>query len=233
MEFESRNVIADESAASELRSLGIRGLPVVRRGEKSIVVQVISDLAAFIGLEDDGGPQLSPEELVDRLDSVLAATTTTISQMPDSMFDRSLPDRPRSIRELAHHSIQILAAFLDADESQLGHERDPVVSGPPTHMRTPRQVAEFGHGVRGRARRWWVGASQEDFDAVVDTYFGEATRHVMLERAVWHSAQHCRQLVSLLQAEGIPPGRPLHDSELEGLPIPAAVWDSRAEETDP
>ena len=39
-------------------------------------------------------------------------------------------------------------------------------------------------------------------------------------RATWHSAQHCRQLVAVLERMGIQPDRPLTKADLAGLPLP-------------
>ena len=44
--------------------------------------------------------------------------------------------------------------------------------------------------------------SGEDFEGQVPTYFGGTTRHEMLERTVWHSTQHVRQVASLLEQCG-------------------------------
>ena len=52
------------------------------------------------------------------------------------------------------------------------------------------------------------------------TYFGSQTLHQVLERAVWHSAQHARQLMMVLQGLGISPDGPLAEEDLAGLPMP-------------
>ena len=57
------------------------------------------------------------------------------------------------------------------------------------------------------------------------TYFGGTTRHEMLERTVWHTAQHVRQVASLLERAGVAPDRPLGGEELRGLPLTDKVWD--------
>jgi hypothetical protein len=59
----------------------------------------------------------------------------------------------------------------------------------------------------------------------VPTYFGGTTRHEMLERTVWHSAQHVRQIASLLDRAGVAPDRPLTADDIRGLPLTEMVWD--------
>ena len=47
----------------------------------------------------------------------------------------------------------------------------------------------------------------------------------MLERTVWHTTQHVRQLASLLEQSGLRPDAPLTSEDIEGLPLTDQVWD--------
>ena len=47
----------------------------------------------------------------------------------------------------------------------------------------------------------------------------------MLERTGWHSAQHTRQIASLLAQAGVEPDRPLGRADIEGLPLTDRIWD--------
>ncbi len=47
----------------------------------------------------------------------------------------------------------------------------------------------------------------------------------MLERTVWHSTQHVRQIASLLDRAGVAPERPLTPADIRGLPLTDTVWD--------
>ena len=49
--------------------------------------------------------------------------------------------------------------------------------------------------------------------------------HEVLERTVWHAAQHTRQLALILKSHGIKPDGPLTPDNLAGLPVPDEVWD--------
>ena len=87
------------------------------------------------------------------------------------------------------------------------------------------QIAAFGEQIRTRFAAWWQRAQGEDFNVRVPTYFGGTSRHEMLERTVWHSTQHVRQVASLLERAGIPPDRPLTAADIRGLPLTEKVWD--------
>ena len=58
-----------------------------------------------------------------------------------------------------------------------------------------------------------------------DVYYGDVTVHEFLERTTWHSGQHVRQLVMVLDMLGIEPDRPIGQETFAGLPMPEKVWD--------
>jgi hypothetical protein len=57
------------------------------------------------------------------------------------------------------------------------------------------------------------------------TYYGEQPTHEVLERTVWHSTQHVRQVMSLLEREGVEVDQPLGKDAIAGLPLTDKVWD--------
>lgn len=209
---------------AELRRLGARSVPVVSRGERFVFAQLIGDVVEFLGLDVNTRPQLSPEELVARLDRVLTAAQRYTRQMPTQALERELPDRPRSYRVLLHHVFQIPAAFVDAMEGgTLTYEN--MVAEPPQDMRTPESIARFGEQVRGRVAGWWAGLAERSGTQPVETYYGTQPLHEVLERTAWHCTQHVRQVMSLLEQLGVPPDRPLTAADLQGLPLPQKLWD--------
>ena len=73
---------------------------------------------------------------------------------------------------------------------------------------------------------WWQTSGHEDpMDRVIDAYWGSHTLHEVLEREVWHTAQHTRQVMMFLDQLGIVADRPLTAEDLAGLPLPERVWD--------
>jgi hypothetical protein len=49
--------------------------------------------------------------------------------------------------------------------------------------------------------------------------------HHVLERSTWHSAQHARQIIAVLERFGIAPEGPLTAQDYAGLPMPAGLWE--------
>ena len=208
-----------------MRRLGARSLPVVSRGDKFVFAQSLGDVVEFLKLNEDVGPQLSPTELAARLNTILEAAQRYVQQMPPSALENQLPDRPRSYRVLMHHVFQIPNAFLDSVEGagqKLTSEN--VVALPSDDLQTREQIAAFGKGVHARFRRWWDALDDRSGTQEMDTYYGRKPLHEVFERTTWHSGQHARQLMSLLEQQGIPPDRPLVKADLQGLPLTDKIW---------
>jgi len=199
-------------------------VPVVSKGDRFVYAQSIGDVAAFLGLDAAVGPQLSPPELVDRLDLVLAAAQRFWRQMPDEALARKLPNRDRSYRVLAHHIFRIPEAFLEVMEgTPLSYEM--LTTPPPEDMLTVEKVAAYGQEVRDRMKSWWLALEDVTGEQRVPTYYGDQPMHEVLERTTWHTAQHVRQTMMILEQMGIAPDRPLTADDLAGLPVPEKVWD--------
>ena len=200
-------------------------MPVVSRGGQFVFAQVIKDVVDFLDLPDDTAPELSPEELWAKLDWILETAIRLTRQMPDEHLEDLLPNRPRSWRVLMHHIYQIPVAFLEMEELGRTLTYEALTEPPPAVMRTSAAIADHGEAVRARFNAWWSRTAGEDFSSRVPTYFGGTTRHEMLERTVWHTAQHVRQVASLLEQAGVAPDRPLAGDDLRGLPLTDKVWD--------
>jgi hypothetical protein len=197
----------------------------VSRGSSFVFAQVIRDVVQFLGLDEKTVPVLSPADLCERYDHVLATAIRLVRQMPDDKLETRLPNRPRSWRMVMHHIFQIPTAYLDMEEEGGTLSRERLGVHPPPEMQTSAEIADFGEGVRSRLNAWWPRVAGQDFKVSVPTYFGDTTRHEMFERTVWHSAQHTRQVASLLEQAGVLPDRPLTRDDIRGLPLTDKIWD--------
>ncbi len=222
--FDSINVLESEDGLAELRRLGARSVPVVARGEAFVFAQSIRDVVAFLGLDAEPGPDLSAQELVERLDLILTAARRYTLQMPESELETKQPNRPRSYRALLYHIFRIPDAFLEMTRGgTLDYEM--LVAPPPAQMRTTQDIAAYGEVVRGGVLAWWDARVDKTCTERVPTYYGAQPLHEVLERTTWHSCQHVRQLMALLERLDIRPDVPLSPQNLAGLPLPAGVWD--------
>ena len=224
--FISVNVLADEAAFAELAELGVRSVPIVRRGKDWANGQVLKDVARVAGIKWGGAKILPPAELVSRLVAIQKAAQRFFAQIPDEALGRQLPNRPRSYAQLAHHIFNIADALLEHEVQGLPLKEGAYNRIPPPEMKTKEQVLEYGRNVLSGLETWWSAAGQHaDFSAKAKVYYGDVSLHDFLERTTWHSGQHVRQMMMVLGLLGIAPDRPVGQETFEGLPMPDKVWD--------
>lgn len=225
VDFESINVHGNAAAMEELRKLGARSVPVVARGGKFVFAQTIGDVIEFLGLNVRQEARLSPEALMRKMELILTAAARFVRQIPAAELDRPFRNRNRPIRVLAHHVFRIVEGFLESmqDGRELTYER--IMQDAAPSIRSAEDIARYGEGVLARARQWWQACPDRACERPMQTYFGTHPVHVVLERTVWHPAQHTRQLMLILETLRIPPERPLGADDLAGLPLPEKAWD--------
>lgn len=225
VDFESINVHGNEAGMEELRKLGARSVPVVALGGKFVFAQAIGDVIKFLGLEVRQQERLSPEALMAKMDLVLTAAARYVRQIPAAELDKPFRNRNRPIRVLAHHVFRIVEGFLESmhDGGLLTYER--IMTDAPPSIKTGEDIARYGESVLARAKQWWAAYPDRSCQGPMETYFGTHPVHVVLERAVWHPAQHVRQLMLILETLGIQPDHPLSAADLAGLPLPEKAWD--------
>jgi hypothetical protein len=217
----------DAGGRERLLKLGVRNVPVVARGEQYVFGQNLEDVAEFVGLQGTGHMPLPPEELIRKWVNVQRAAQRYIRQLPDDkMSERVIPNRDRSIRLLSHHVFRIGEAFLesviDGVEYAIQHANVPPAEG--TYM-TGWEIAGYGEQVIARLEAWWAQLPDKSCTQALKTFYGPQPLHQVLERSTWHSAQHARQLIALLERYGIDPDRRLEPEELAGLPLPERLWE--------
>ncbi len=217
-------MLEDPDGLAELRRLGARSVPVLSRGDDWVFAQNLGHVVEFVGLKEDVGPVLSPDELVQRLTIFLATAVRIIRQMPDAMLETDVPNRPRSYRVLAHHIFRIPESML---ETAAGAYMDNLTSNlpPPDDMRTTAAITAYGQDVLDRLLAWWDGQADRTASATVQTYYGPQSLHELMERTTWHSGQHVRQWFMLLEMAGVTPDVRLTEADFAGLPMPGSVWD--------
>ena len=225
VDFTSINIAADPDGLAQLRALGPRAVPVVARGDDYVMGLSLRDVGEFLGLDDLGPGMLAPGELIQRLDWILSAAQRYLRQLPDGEMQSQLPGRPRSYRDLTYHLFQISRAFLDVASGQvLTYEK--LGETPGDNLVTFADIADDGDVTRQDLLAWWDATGQtKDFAVTVETYYGPQSLHETLERTTWHTGQHVRQLLFILDGLGITADQPIGDRELSGLPLPSEVWD--------
>ena len=225
VEYVSINALEDVEAFNELAALGIKRVPVARRGREWCDGQELSALARLAGIELPEKKQLPPAELIRRANRFLSATLGFVRQLPDAKLKETLPNRPRSYLQLACHVFQIVEAFLDWTEKGVRLEYQAYMRDLP-HIDTKAKLLAHGAAAQKRLNDWWLrSGAAADFTAPAELYYGPQPLHDFLERTTWHSGQHTRQLQAVLEKLGLVPDGALTPADLAGLPMPENIYD--------
>jgi glutaredoxin/uncharacterized damage-inducible protein DinB len=223
--YESINVAASPEAMDELLELGVRTVPVVARGRDYVFAQALEDVSSFIG-RDVQIARLPPEVLMAKWLKILAAAQRHAMQLPAARLgERATEGRSRSIRDLAYHVYQIADAFLQVVEHGLEDSNTVANAPPPAHVTTVAQIRDYGAQVTAALEAWWAKLPDKSCRWPVKMYYGTHPLHQFLERSTWHSAQHARQIIAVLERFGIEPDGPLTAEDYAGLPMPAGLWE--------
>jgi hypothetical protein len=225
VDFVVVDVLNDSAGREQLMRLGVRKVPVVAKGDKFVFGQMLEHIAEFVGLAGTGQQKLPAEELVPRFQVILDAARRLIAQVPDErIHERVIPNRDRTIRLLSHHMFRIAEAFLEAwDGAEYTAQFHSIP--PAADIQTIQQIVAYGDSVRAKFDAWWDRAEDKACRKTLATFFGPCPAHDLLERATWHTAQHCRQLADVLTRFGILPDRPLTPAQLAGLPLPERLYE--------
>ena len=224
--FESRNVLADEGAFQELAAFGLRQVPIVTRGSRWANGQVLKDVADLVGVKGISLTMLPVPELQGRLLLILQSSERFFKQIPDGALHNLLPNRPRSYTDLVYHIFNNADAFIEEKEG-VALTFDSYNRFPDPKANSRDDILCYAAHVQKRVVQWFDSVENRSFNwnQKADVYYGDQTQHQFLERTVWHSGQHARQLMWVLEGLGIQPDKPLPVETFQGLPMPEKVWD--------
>ena len=225
VEFESINVVATPEAMEELSARGIRGVPVVSRGDKYAYAQSLAVVNEFIGVTE----QLPTRQTAVIFEKWIALTKIAVSYIEacpqEELHADVLKERERPVGELAYHAFQIAQSFLYCMNTG---ERDWFErSSGPVNMEAAldkAQLLAFARSTAEELAQYWNGGATrfEDVPALFEG--GLASTHEFLDRSSWHSAQHIRQVAAVLGRDGVTLTPAWSDDFVQGLGVPQNLW---------
>lgn len=208
-------------------SLGAQSVPVLSKAGQFIFCQNMEDVAEFVGLQGSGHSPLPAEALFDKWITVLRASQRYVRQIPNPrLTERAIQNRDRSIRLLGHHIFRIGEAFLETAMEDVEY-RTNNANVPPADgsCLTGVEIAAYGDRIIKRIESWWIRLEDKSCRQKVRTFYGTPPLHQLFERSTWHSAQHARQMIAVLERLGIEPDNRLTAEDLAGLPLPERIWE--------
>lgn len=221
--FESIDVHNDPGGRERLLALGARTVPIVARNGEFTYCQTMKDVVAFLELDVTLSEPLPPAELKDRLVLIVGAALRYLRQMPIDKVNDNFRDRNRSFASTAFHTFRVAEMGVQAAQ-QIELRSEGFREVPPEDW-TVDDIATWGAEIIALIEMWWASPDNDrTFSYMVPTYYGVRPMHEVFERTVWHSAQHTRQLMLMLESHDIAPDGPLTSNDLAGLPMPEKVW---------
>jgi hypothetical protein len=216
----------DPAGRERLLKIGAQTVPVLAKGDQYVFCQNLEDVAEFIGLQGTGHTPLPPPVLIAKWITVLGAAQRYVRQLPAGrLAERVIENRDRSVRLLSHHVFRIGEAFLETVLDAVEYSVQLANLSPPDEtFTTGEEIAGYGQTVIDRLENWWIKLEDNSCRQKVKTFYGTPPMHQLLERSTWHSAQHTRQLIAVLERFGIEPDGRLSAEDLAGLPLPEGLW---------
>ena len=222
--YESVNVATNPAAMKYLASLGIRSIPVVVRDQEYTFAQSLDDVARFVGIEH-AATYLAPEVLMERWTKIMEIARDAISRIPDHALDTlPQPPRARTVRDVAYHIFQVPDAYLQVVID--GLEDWTLVANidaPPTI--DVAGILAYADDKRKQGAQWWDTLEDRSCKQPLKMFYGVHSMHSFLERSVWHTAQHTRQILWWCKENGILVEQQLTEEILQGLPVPKGLWE--------
>ncbi len=200
---------------------------MLAKGTEYIFCQSLEDVAEFVGLQGSGHTPLPPDQLFFKWIHVLRAAQRYVRQFPNEQLrERAIENRDRSIRLLSHHVFRVGEAFLETaiDDVEYWTSNANVPPAEGTCV-TGEEIAAYGDSIITRLEKWWASLEDKSCRQKVKTFYGTPPVHQLFERSTWHSAQHTRQLMAILERLEIEPDGLLSADDLAGLPLPEGLWD--------
>ena len=217
------NVHGNPARQAELTALGIPRVPATLVDGRFVHGWNPGALAKLVGVDYDDTPALTPRELAQAQDNILYYAQHLAKRLSPAQLELKHPQRDRTLRDLVYHLFRLSVAFVDAMEQGQLPQKWLGETAPPEIQRGA-QIEAYGEQVRERLAQWFTQAPEDAFARSVQTYYGEQSAHLLLERSTWHAGQHLRQIYDLLETQRSLPVGPLPLELFEGLPMPAELW---------
>jgi glutaredoxin len=221
---EAVNAAIEPERAARLEELGLR-VPAAVLGNKGVPGVDLAGIAKLVGYDYDPPEILPAIVLKTKFDEIIGVAIGFIGQLSPEALDYKSPDRDRTLRQLALHIATIMRGFVvaeDTNEYTQGYEFMP--DGYAENS-TGVELIALAIQARDELGDWWdrIGAN-DSFERVLDSATGSWTLLEALERSVWHTTQHTRQLQYFLEERiGVTPRVRLTDEMLAGLPLPDGI----------
>jgi glutaredoxin len=223
-EYVAYNCDAEPHHRDKLTRLG-RQVPALCIGDQCVPGVDLVAVAELIGVDYTPPTMLAPDVLFERYVSINETLQRLTGQMTEEAAAFKLPNRDRTLTQLAGHAGRTMRYYLGKYEDDDYDAEDYLYDAGDISV---SELVAYIEETKQRFIAWWEqdgSGDPMDGDTVMSLYWGHRTVHEGLEREVWHTAQHTRQMAYWLEQNGITPDQPLTSEQLADLPLPERIHD--------
>lgn len=224
IEFESINLLETPGAKDEIIAAGLKGGPVIRKGDTYIRGEYLDRVAQLLGISIVSNI-LPKGELIERWSEILGCARNIVAWFPyDQLERRAMLIRERTVKDLCMHVYQIPHTFIKQARGELRVEDERAsLSGVREDIVSRDNLLAYVDEVIGKFSNWRESGGEATIPSFITTCsYGEQSSHQVLERGVWHTAQHARQIDAI--AVGLGAEYQISPRLYQGLPLPERLW---------
>ena len=220
--------MADKQALEDLRSRGIKALPVTIIDDTEVIIgyfpkKLIPALNLNVIVDLSG----KTSWLAEKYEKILDAAVRTTAQFTQEQLDTDVPWRPWTVRKTVLHIMSFPeVAYLSHKVGSMSQDDMRASDERLVPVYTAAQMAEYGTKVRGDIVAFLNSGNEEAFDREVPAHYGgEVTVVELLNIILSHSTHHLKQVYHYMQTDlGITPKDPASASDFEGIQTPEALF---------
>ncbi len=227
VQYEHHNVLEDKQALEDLRSRGIKTLPVTIIDDDEVIIgyfpkKLIPALKLNVQIDLSG----KTDWLAGKYGKILGAAVRTTAQFTQEQLDAEVPWRPWTLRRTVLHIMSFPeVAYLSHKVGSMSQEDMRASDERLNDVYTAAQMAEYGEKVRGDIVAFLNGGNQEAFDREVPAHYGgEVTVLELLNIILSHSTHHLKQVYHYMQTDlDLTLQDPATEADLEGIQTPEVL----------
>ena len=228
VQYEHHNVLEDKQALEDLRSRGIKSLPVTIIDDDEVIIgyfpkKLIPALKLNVQIDLSG----KTDWLAGKYGKILGAAVRTTAQFTQEQLDAEVPWRPWTLRRTILHIMSFPeVAYLSHEVGSMSQEDMRASDERLKDVYTAVEMAEYGEKVRRDIVVFLNSGNSEAFDREVPGHYGgEVTVLELLNIILSHSTHHLKQVYHYMQNNlGVTPEAPASDADFEGIQTPEALF---------
>ena len=217
----------DKQALEDLRSRGIKSLPVTIIDDQEVIIGYFpKKLIPALKLDVKIDLSSKTEWLADKYGKVLSAAVRTTAQFTQEQLDTDVPWRPWTLRKTILHIMSFPeVAYLSHKVGSMSEADMRASDERLNDVYTASEMAGYGEKVGRDIVAFLDSGKQDAFDREVPAHYGgEVTVLELLNIILSHSTHHLKQVYHYMEHDlGLTLQDPATEADMEGIQTPEVL----------